>query len=227
MSGYNREVASEECRRPYDLRRRQENSDRNRTAIVEAAKAILKRDGFLQFTMAAVAKESGLSRQTVHNLFGDKTDLIEALFHDIASRAGMQNMRVIMQSSDAAKMLSGYLRLMVGLWLQDRLLLRRIHGLRAIDPELGAALSRRDQRKQMAIDRIVGALEKRRGTVFSPEERQYHLGILYAFTSFEVYEQLAETLASVDAVSGEVLRTVGRALNIEIPGAPRSDSFQA
>lgn len=45
--------------------------------MIQAAKAILSRDGFLQFNMAAIAKESGLTRQTVHNLFGAKVDVIE------------------------------------------------------------------------------------------------------------------------------------------------------
>lgn len=184
--------------------------------MVEAAKGILKRDGFLQLTMAAVARESGLTRQTVHNLFGSKVDLIEALFEDIAYRAGMQNMRAIMQSSEPAWMMREYLQLMVGLWREDRLLIRRIHGLRAIDPELGAALNRRDQRKKMAIGRILDLLEKRGGAAFGTEERQYHLSILYAFTSFESYEQLATGLPSEADVSKEVLRTVGRALNLDL-----------
>src|ERR1700712_5027253 len=98
----------------------------------------------------------------------------------------MQKMRAIMQSSDPAWMASGYLRLMVSLWSQDRVLIRRIHGLRAIDPELGAALNRRDQRKKMAIRKIMDVLEKHRGSPLDADERQYHLSILSAFTSFEV-----------------------------------------
>ena len=216
MTGYKAYVDPDECKRPYDLRKRKENSDRNRAAAVEAAKGILSRDGFLQFSMAAIAKESGLTRQTVHNLFGAKVDVIEALFDDIAYRAGMQNMRAIMQSSDPARMTGEYLRLMVTLWSQDRVLIQRVHGLRAIDPELGAALDRRDQRKKMVIGKILGVLEKDRGSALSRDERQYHQSILYAFTSFEVYEQLAQILVSVDAVSEVVLRTVSRALNLDL-----------
>ena len=208
----------DKCKRPYDLRKRRENSARNRAAVIEAAKAILTREGFLQFTIAAIAKESGLTRQTVHNLFGAKVDVIEALFEDIAERAGMQHMRVIMRSSDPAWMTAEYLRLMVSLWSKDRVLIQRIRGLRAIDPELGAALDRRDQRKKMAIGKITNVLERCRGFAFSPEERQYHRSILYAFTSFEVYEQLAESLVSVEAVGEAVLRTVGRALNLNLSG---------
>ena len=206
----------DECKRPYDIRKRQENSDRNRAAVLEAAKEILARAGFLQFTMAAIAKESGLTRQTVHNLFGAKEDVIEALFDDLAERAGMQNMRVIMQSSDPAWMISEYLRLMVNLWSNDRVLIRRIHGLRAIDPELGTALERRDQRRKTAIDRIVSALEKHYRSSFNSEERRYHQSILYAFTSFEVYEQLAKSLVSEDTISEAVVRMVGRALNLKL-----------
>lgn len=207
----------EQCKRPYDGRKRQEKSERNRAAVVQAAKNILSREGFLQFTLAAIAKESGLTRQTVHNLFGAKVDVIEALFDDMAFRAGMQKMRAIMQSSDPAWMTGEYLRLMVSLWSQDRVLIRRIHGLRAIDPELGAALNRRDQRKKTAIKKIMDVLEKHLGSPFDANERQYHLSILSAFTSFEVYEQLADTLSTEEGVTKAVLRAVGQALHLDLP----------
>lgn len=209
---------SDSCKRPYDLRKRQENSDRNRAAVIEAAKRVLKQEGFLKFTMAAVAKESGLTRQTVHNLFGAKVDVIEALFDEIASRAGMQNMRVVMQSSDPVSIVREYLRLVVGLWSEDRVLVRRIRGLRAIDPELGLALDQRDQRKKKAIARILDVIAKHRGNEFSNDQRQYYLSVLYAFTTFEVYEQLAETVSSSDAVTEAVLRAVGRALDLDLAG---------
>ena len=209
----------DQCKRPYDLRKRQESSDRNRLIVIEAAKKILASRGFLQFTMLAIAKESGLTRQTVHNLFGAKVDVIEALFDDIACRAGMQNMRVIMQSADPAWITREYLRLMVSLWSEDRVLLRRIHGLRAIDPELGAAINRRDQRKKNVFGRIVKVLETQRGIAFRAEEQQYHFAILYAFTSFELYEQLAESLNSEQAVTDAVLHAVGRALNLDLSSA--------
>ncbi len=219
MTGYKAYVEPDDCKRPYDLRKRQENSERNRIAVVEAAKSILKREGFLQFTMAAIARESGLTRQTVHNLFGSKVDVIEALFDEIAQSAGMKNMRLIMSSSEPAWMIGEYLRILVNLWSKDRVLVRRIHGLRAIDPDLGTALNRRDQRKKTAIQRIVNVLETHRGSAFNPEERQYHLSILYAFTSFEVYDLLAETTGSVEGVTEAVLRTVGFALKLDLYGA--------
>lgn len=219
MTGYKAYVDPEQCKRPYDLRKRQESSDRNRALVIEAAKRILTSEGFLQFTMSAIAKESGLTRQTVHNLFGAKVDVIEGLFDDIASRAGMQNMRNIMQSADPARMLREYLQLMVNLWSEDRVLIRRVHGLRAVDPELGAALNARDQRKKTLIGKILEVLERKRGSALVEEERQYHLSILYAFTSFEVYEVLAEGFRTQHAVTEAVLRAVGRALSLDLLGA--------
>ena len=207
-------------KRPYDLRKRQASSDRNRSAVVQAARGILEREGFLQFSMAAIAKESGLTRQTVHNLFGTKVDVIEALFDDMAQRAGMQSMQFIMQQSDAARMTSGYLRLMVSLWSQDHVLIRRIRGLRAIDPELESALHRRDERKQKVIGRILDMIDRQQGYATSADQRQYHHSILYAFTSFEVYEQLAESLGSEEGVTKAVLHAVGQALDLDLLTAP-------
>ena len=145
--------------------------------------------------------------------------MIEALFDDIASRAGMQNMRNIMQSSDPVRMLREYLQLMVNLWSEDRVLIRCIHALRAVDPELGAALNARDQRKKTVLGKSLEVLETKRGSALVEEERQYHLSILYAFTSFEVYEILAESFRSQQAVTEAVLRAVGRALGLDLLGA--------
>jgi AcrR family transcriptional regulator len=78
--------------------------------------------------MEALAKASGVTRQTIHNLFGTKTGVLEALFDRMAADAGMIRMREVMTSGDAESMLAAF----VGVFavLEGRLLPKRIHGLR-------------------------------------------------------------------------------------------------
>src|SRR3569833_1175077 len=70
--------------RPYRLGRRGEAVDRNRTRMLEAAREILRSEGLPALTMEAVARRVGVSRQTVHNQFGSRIALLEALIDSAA-----------------------------------------------------------------------------------------------------------------------------------------------
>ena len=105
-----------------------EASDRTREAVLSAARELLESGGARDLTMEALAKASGVTRQTIHNLFGTKTGVLEALFDRMAADAGMIRMREVMTSGDAESMLAAF----VGVFavLEGRLLPKRIHGLR-------------------------------------------------------------------------------------------------
>src|SRR5690242_12925661 len=87
---------AEDARRPYELGKRLEQMDQSRAAILRAARAQLEANGYQRFSMGSVATEAGIARQTVHNLFGTKAALLEALFDLIALEGGMDNMRIAM-----------------------------------------------------------------------------------------------------------------------------------
>ncbi len=60
---------------------------------------ILESSGFLHLTMDGLAHKSGVTRQTIHNLFGTKDGVLEALFDQIAMDGGMERMRNVMQQT--------------------------------------------------------------------------------------------------------------------------------
>src|ERR1700739_4433461 len=95
-------------KRPYDLRKRQELTGHKRSKILAAARAQLESNGFLHFTMESLARESGVTRQTVHNLFGTKGGVLEALFDQLALDAGLERMREVMQQIDPDALLMGF-----------------------------------------------------------------------------------------------------------------------
>lgn len=172
-------------KRPYDVGQRLVQSSRRRLAVLAAARRQLAAQGFLQLTMEGVAREARVTRQTVHNLFGTKTELLEALFDQLAQEGGMQQMRSVMQEGDPARMLTMFVRLFCGFWSRDRLLLRRIHGIAAIDPEFANVLAARNQRRWMAATRVT----ERLGLNSVPT----NVAKLHALTSFELYDVLAES----------------------------------
>jgi len=199
------------CKRPYTLGKRLENSGHKRAAILEAARSQLEANGFLQLTMDSLARESGVTRQTVHNLFGTKTGVLEALFDQLALDGGMERMGAVMQRTDIEAMLAGFVDVFAGFWAKDRLLLRRIHGIAAIDPELGAVLEARNRRRQTAATRVVDQLSRRSGGN-ETEDRTQRIATLDALTSFEFFDALAKSCGKEEDPARLVLEMVKKAL---------------
>jgi AcrR family transcriptional regulator len=202
------------CKRPYDLGKRQEASGRTRQLVLEAARAQLESGGVRDLTMESLAKASGVTRQTIHNLFGTKTAVLEALFDLIASDAGMLRMREVMTANDPERMLAAFVEVFTGFWAKDRLLLKRIHGIAAIDPEFGQAVEARNQRRKMAATRVV---ERLYATVpgVNDEEKVRKISSLTALTSFEFFDVLVESSGSVEMAASGVSQLVRKAVEAE------------
>jgi AcrR family transcriptional regulator len=175
-------------KRPYELGKRLEQMDESRAAILRAARAHLEANGYRQLTMASLAADSGVTRQTIHNLFGTKTRVLEAVFDLIALDSGMEQMREVMTLPAGEEQLARFVGIFCGFWAQNRLLLRRAHGIGAIDPEFGAVMEARNQRRLMAATRIVNRI--------GGENRKQRAATLAALTSFEFFDTLAESCGS-------------------------------
>src|SRR6266567_1608507 len=96
---------SQSCPRPYTLGKRQETADQNRARVLDAARDLLAKEGAVEFSMDTVARQAGVTRQTIHNQFGTRSELIEALFDRMAMRGGIAEMATAMQQSDPVVML--------------------------------------------------------------------------------------------------------------------------
>lgn len=203
MTSYDSPVTTTEpdsCKRPYTLGKRLEQSDSRKAKILAAARAQLESGGLPALTLEAVAQASGVSRQTVHNLFKTKVGLLEALFDQIALEAGMNQMPSVMQQSDPAVMLQGFVEIFTHFWSRHRALLRRIHGIAAVDPELGAAVEARNQRRKMAANRVIHVL--------GGEAPKRRVALLYSLTSFEFFDSLAVVSGNSDEAAALLMETV-------------------
>lgn len=177
--------ATEEPRRPYELGKRLEQMDQTRAAVLKAARAQLEEQGYRRVTMASLAAASGVTRQTIHNLFGTKAAVLETLFDSIALDAGMDRMREVMTQEDPNRMLEQFVRVFCEFWEKNHLLLRRIHGIGAIDPEFHAVIAARNERRRMAATRIVRRLS-------ASQEVEQRTAALTALTSFEFFDALTQ-----------------------------------
>jgi AcrR family transcriptional regulator len=174
-----------QTKRGYDLRKRLENMDQTRRAVLQAARRQLEVQGYRQVTMASLAAESGVTRQTIHNLFGSKRGVFEVLFDTIALEGGMERMREVMTHTQPEAMLQGFVRVFCGFWKQNRVLFRRIHGIGAIDPDFGEIIDARNERRRAAAFRIVKRLKGGRDATDAAVA-------LTALTSFEFYDALVQ-----------------------------------
>lgn len=191
------------AKRPYNLGRRLVQHESKRLAVLGAARHQLAAQGFPELSMEGIAREARVTRQTVYNLFGTKTDLLEALFDQLAQEGGMGQMHGVMQESDPSRMLAAFVQVFCGFWSRDRMLLRRIHGIGAIDPEFAGVLAMRNQRRWMAATRIVSRLGLR--------DAERNVAMLHALTSFEFFDVLAEHCGE-GQIQGLISETVQKAL---------------
>ena len=70
-------------RRAYDSSRRQEQARQTRGAVLDAARRLFVEQGYAKTTVSAVAREAGVSIETVYKAFGNKPGLVKAVF-DVA-----------------------------------------------------------------------------------------------------------------------------------------------
>jgi AcrR family transcriptional regulator len=178
--------STEEPRRPYELGKRLEQMEESRAAILRAARSQLEANGYRQMTMGSLASESGVTRQTIHNLFGTKAGVLDALFDLIALDGGMESMRNVMTLPSTEAMLEGFVEVFCRFWSSNRMLLRRIHGIGAIDPEFGTVIEARNARRYGAARRIVSRM--------GGGDLMERASALTALTSFEFFDALAGNL---------------------------------
>jgi AcrR family transcriptional regulator len=171
--------------------------EESRAAILRAARSQLEANGYRQLTMGSLAVESGVTRQTIHNLFGTKAGVLEALFDLIALHGGMESMRNVMAQPSTEAMLEGFVEVFCRFWSSHRLLLRRIHGIGAIDPEFGTVIEARNSRRYGAAKRIVSRM--------GGGDLVERASALTALTSFEFFDALADNLRDEKRAAAVVL----------------------
>jgi AcrR family transcriptional regulator len=84
-------------------------SRRTRAAVLAAAHAILKEEGFEALTMTAVAKRAGVTRVAVYMHFASRAKLVEGLFDYVASAEGLAaSLQAVWDAPDAVAALDGW-----------------------------------------------------------------------------------------------------------------------
>jgi AcrR family transcriptional regulator len=177
--------------RPYDLGRRREQIDENRRRVLDAARTLLaEASTFTAFTVDAVAKRADVARATVYYQFGSKTGLLEALCDALAEAGHMDDLVQVFADPDPRHALRGFIAAFGRFWAADRLVMRRLRAMAALDPDVNAVIGARDDRNRTGLAVLIGRLGEAANLASSLESEQA-VRVLHALTSFETFDSLA------------------------------------
>lgn len=201
--------------RTYRLGQRQAFVEQTRARIIAAARKLLGApEAFSGFTIDAIASEAGVARMTVFNQFGSKRGLLEALFDDLAVRGLVERLRASFARPEPREALDELVAAFAGFWSSDRIVIRRIRGLAALDPDFEQAVRARDERRREALRTIVGRL----ATPYqkpTPVGQEDVIAILHTLTSFETFDNLAGLGRTPDDVVSLVRRLARAAIGLD------------
>jgi AcrR family transcriptional regulator len=199
--------------RPYRLGKREQAVGQSRRRILDAARDELRAAGaYPGFTVDAVARRADVARATVYYQFGSKTGLLEAVCDDLAEAGGMTDLASVFTSPSPDAAIRGFITALAGFWAADRVVLRRLRALAALDPEVGAVIATRDQWRREGLTVLTDRLPAGTGPAADQAVQ-----VLYALTSFETFD----TLAGADHDLADALPAVIKLAEAVLTSPPR------
>ena len=196
--------------RPYNLGKRQEPIETTRRQVLDAARRLLGGTAsYTAFTVDAVARQADVARATVYYQFGSKTGLLEAVCDYLAEIGGLAGLAEVFADPEPRHALHRFVACFGQFWAADRPAMRRLRALALLDPDVGAVIAARDQRRQQGLTVLAGRLG-----LAGPAERDHAVRVLTALTSFETFDTLAGPDQEITAAIPDVLRLAEAALRL-------------
>ncbi len=179
-------------RRRYDASGRAAQAQRNRTAILDAAERHFVERGYVTTTVSSIARDAGVSVETVYKAFGGKADLVRAIYE--RGLAGRQQASAYQRSdemreheTDPRKILRFWAGLIAELAPEVSPIRLLMRSAAATDPDLAQVLKQSDEERLQRMRHNARFLARRgylrRG--LTPAEAA---DLLWTCTSAELYE---------------------------------------
>ena len=196
--------------RAYNLGQRRGPIDRGRQQILDAARRLLAgSESYTAFTVDAVARQADVARATVYYQFGSKAGLLEAVCDTLAEAGQMSELAAAFTEPDPREGLRRFIGCFGQFWSADRAAMRRLRALAALDPDVGAVISARDQRRREGLTVLAGRLA---GASAPAAEPGHAVRALFMLTSFETFDALAGPDQDLTAVVPDIVRLAETAL---------------
>ncbi|HEY6408110.1 MAG TPA: TetR/AcrR family transcriptional regulator [Ktedonobacteraceae bacterium] len=201
--------------RPYQLGQRQAATELTRARILNAARALLmESSGYSHFSIDAIARQADVARMTVYHQFGSKIGLLEGLCDSLAASGGMEQLVTAFRQAEPIDALREYLLVFNRFWEVDRLVMRRLRALAALDPDFEQVIRTRDDWRRRGVRAIAERLVERH--VLSPGEAlDKTVDILLTLSSFETFDTLAGPTRSMEEVAPLLYQLTRAALKLD------------
>ena len=198
--------------REYRLGKREAAVAETRARVVEAARAVFAEDGFHRAAVEEVARRADVARATVYYQFGSKLGLVEAVLDDIERRGRQDRVVAAAALPDAVEATRCAFEEGSRFWAAEHVLVRKILGLAAADPETRRLVRERDRNRLALITGLAERLaqQRRLRPDCSVEETVQTLWLL---SSFEAFDQLfTGQRLGADTIAARLYGLVERAL---------------
>ncbi|MGF6885687.1 AcrR family transcriptional regulator [Nocardia sp. GAS34] len=173
------------------LDRRTAQVEQSRRQVLDAARAVLgEADSYTGFTVDAVAKRADVARATVYYQFGSKTGLLEAVCDDLGMVGGLSQLVNAFTNPEPLAGLAEFIVCFARFWQADRPAMRRLRALAALDADVRAVISARDERRREGLEVLATPFTDTDGNR-TEEGADRQVRILLALTSFETFDTMA------------------------------------
>ncbi len=175
--------------RRYDMRRRSRGAALTRSAIVDAAYALLDAKEASGLTLDEVARAAGVSRATIYNQFASRRELLATVFEDVGRRIRYDRVQRAEALADPRHALLAMLRELGRAWSVRPRVRRRILALGVIDPEIGDVNDRYERYRRATMAAFASRLAEA-GLLGHGLTASDAAGILAALTSPQFFDVL-------------------------------------
>jgi AcrR family transcriptional regulator len=175
--------------RQYQLGKRQDQITESRERILEAARGLLAEStNYVEFTVDAVARRANVARATIYYQFESKNGLLEALCDALANEGGGIDLATAFSISDPVEATHAFITCFGRFWDTDRLVMRRLRALAALDVDVGNVITGRDDRRRAGVEVLVSRLIDQN---LLEVDRDLASRTLFSLTSFENFDSMS------------------------------------
>src|SRR6266699_4172977 len=145
----------------------------------------------------AIAHQADVARMTVYHQFGSKIGLLEGLCDSLAASGGMEQLAIAFRQAEPLDTLREYLLVFSHFWDVDRLVMRRLRALAALDPDFEHVIRTRDEWRRRGV-RVIAERFAVRNSLTPGESIDKTVDILSTLSSFETFDTLAGPTRSME-----------------------------
>jgi AcrR family transcriptional regulator len=193
-------------RKPYRSDVREAAAAATRARIVEAAQTLLAGGKDVPaFSLEAVSREAGVTRLTVYNAFESKGGLLEAVFDDMARQGGLFELPSLYEEPDTHEAVRRLVSMFCRFWASHGKVLPKFSAVAKLDDDIAQSLKQRSERRRQLLTALIGRIA-------SDQDQTDLVDVLFALTSFEMFDALSVRRRSDTAIEALIQELVDDSL---------------